>query len=229
MFKAVIYHEESPLLLLGLTDGNLHRLKNSQPIQVDMQAMGMEKLGRVGIIWGPTVADIEGELRQAGLIGPKTKIINDLQLDEESAIMAEHDKILIATVGLPRSGKTTWAQSQAWPIVCPDAVRLAIHGQRFVGQAEPFVWATVKAMVSALFLAGHKIVILDATNNNRKRRAEWMRGEWATFFKMIDTPADVCIERAKVEGDDQIIPVIERMAESFERLEDDESRWPYSD
>lgn len=229
MIKAVLQHPDSPLLLLGVTDNNLRMLKNGHPIQVDMKAVGMDKVGRVGIVWGQTMADIEGALRQAGLISDKTKIISDPRLDAEMAITSEHDKILIATVGLPRSGKTIWAQSQAWPIVCPDAIRLAIHGQRFIGQAEPFVWATARAMVSALFLAGHKIVILDATNITEKRRAEWVQpGLWSTFFKVIDTPAAICIERARAALDEALVPVIERMSEAYEPLSADAPRWPDS-
>ncbi len=55
------------------------------------------------------------------------------------------EKLLIATVGLPRSGKTTWAlnyaQSSLAPIVNPEAVRLAIHGQRYAAVAERYVWS----------------------------------------------------------------------------------------
>jgi len=39
-------------------------------------------------------------------------------------------KILILTVGLPRSGKSTWAAKKGFPIVSPDAIRLAMHGMR---------------------------------------------------------------------------------------------------
>jgi predicted kinase len=137
------------------------------------------------------------------------------------------DKVLICLVGLPRSGKSTWAANHgdSVPIVNPDSVRMAIHGQRFIAEAEPFVWATVKAMVKALFLAGHRYVILDSTNTTRKRRDEWQSRDWQTFFKVIDTPKEVCLERATTEGDSEIIPVIERMAEQFELPSDDEERW----
>jgi len=133
--------------------------------------------------------------------------------------------ILIALVGLPRSGKSTWARVQTWPIVNPDAIRLAIHGERFNAQAEPFVWLVAKTMIRALFLAGHEVVILDATNTIRKRRDDLRSVEWETYFKVIDTPKEVCLDRAALENDNEIIPVIERMAAQFESLGEDEREW----
>ena len=77
-------------------------------------------------------------------------------------------------VGLPRSGKTTRALELGYPIVCPDAIRLAIHGQAFIPEAEPVVWAHAKIMARALFLAGHNDVTIDATNTTFKRREFWI-------------------------------------------------------
>lgn len=51
---------------------------------------------------------------------------------------------LVLMVGLPRSGKSTIARSGRVPIVSPDAIRLALHGQPFIASAEPTVWATAK-------------------------------------------------------------------------------------
>jgi len=126
-------------------------------------------------------------------------------------------KNLILTVGLPRSGKSTWAKQQGYPIVNPDSIRLALHGQRFEKLAEPFVWAIAKTMVRSLFLAGHDTVIVDATNTTQGRRDEWESDEWQVTCRIIATSEEECIRRA---GDDQeIIPVIERMAERFEPVE----------
>jgi predicted kinase len=136
-----------------------------------------------------------------------------------------NSKQLIAMVGLPRSGKSTEARKLGFPIVSPDAIRLAIHGQRFSALAEPFVWATAKAMVRALFLAGHNTVILDATNNTRARRDEWRSKDWDIAFKVIPTDAATCIERATAECDLSIIPVIARMADEHEPLGEDEKQW----
>jgi len=123
---------------------------------------------------------------------------------------------LFATVGLPRSGKSTWARSQSCPIVNPDAIRIALHGQRFAAPAEPFVWAIAKVMVKALFEAGHASVILDATNTTEARRKEWISKSWQTHWRVFDTPKDICIERAKLSGMPDLIPVIEKMAAEFE-------------
>lgn len=123
---------------------------------------------------------------------------------------------LIGTVGLPYSGKSTWASAQEVPIVCPDQIRLALHGQRFVASAEPLVWAIAHVMVDALFRAGHEVVILDATNVSEKRRNEWYSDRWVTLWKVIDTDDTVCLGRAIQAGDEEIVPVIERMAFEWE-------------
>jgi predicted kinase len=137
-------------------------------------------------------------------------------------------RTLILTVGLPRSGKTTWARAQSVPIVNPDSIRLALHGQRFVTEAEPFVWAIAKTMVRALFLAGHDTVILDATNTTKKRRAEWMTtGEWWLKYQPIVTSEGECLARATAAGDVEIIPIIQKMAATFEPLTEDETNPNY--
>ncbi len=127
-------------------------------------------------------------------------------------------KTLILTVGLPRSGKTTWARGTGHPIVSPDSVRLALHGQRFAAQAEPFVWAIARLMAEALFLAGHGTVVVDATNVSVKRRDQWR--EWFPnadlVLHVIPTGPDVCLTRAAQAGDDAIMPVINRMAREWD-------------
>ena len=132
--------------------------------------------------------------------------------------MDKRQDILCMTVGLPRSGKTTWAKEQGLPIVNPDSIRLALHGHRYLQLAEPFVWAIARVMVQALFLAGHTEVILDATNTTQARRDEW-KGPWSRAYQIIDTTEEECIQRAQEENDEYIIPVIQRMAASFESVE----------
>jgi len=133
--------------------------------------------------------------------------------------MSDHP--LLAMVGLPRSGKSTICRDTYLPrgyaIVNPDNFRLAIHGQRYIAQAEPFVWACVTAAVDALLLSGNKVVV-DATNLLSDRRAQWARR--GAHFVVVDTPKEECIRRAQAEDDGYIVPVIERMAAHSDPIED---------
>ena len=136
------------------------------------------------------------------------------------------NKTLVLMCGLPRSGKTTRARELSHldgsPIVCPDAIRLALHGQRYIESAEPYVWSIARTMVEALFRAGHDAVLVDATHGSRKRRDFWKSPQWRRVFVTLDTPKAVCLERAAKEGDTEIRAVIERMAATWEPVGPDE-------
>lgn len=134
-------------------------------------------------------------------------------------------KNLILMVGLPYSGKTTKALEFGHPIVSPDAIRVAIHGERFLYAAELLVWPMAVLMVRAMFEAGHRNVVVDATNGTKKRRKFWYdAGDWGVTFIHMNTPAEVCINRADEAEDQDIIPIIERMAEEAEPVTTEEYR-----
>lgn len=115
-------------------------------------------------------------------------------------------------IGLPRSGKSTIAVILGFPIVCPDAIRLTIHGTPFRKEAEGLVWSIAKIMVEALFNAGHTDVIVDATNLTVKQREQWLSDKWEIKYHVIEIDKNICIERAKATGQDYLIDVIEKMA-----------------
>lgn len=121
-------------------------------------------------------------------------------------------------VGLPRSGKSTQAKKLGHPIVEPDAIREALHGSPWRAETEPMVWAIAGVMVRSLFGAGHTDVVLDATNHTVERRKLWESEEWAVQYHVVDTPAEVCIDRAYETNQDYLVPVIERMARDWEPL-----------
>jgi predicted kinase len=123
---------------------------------------------------------------------------------------------LILMVGLPRSGKSTWAMASGFPVVNPDSIRLAIHGQKFYAPAEPLVWSVAHVMVESLRIAGHATVVLDATNVTAKRRGEWTSIYPDHELHVVNTPPSTCVARAEAEGYREIIPVIHRMAKDWD-------------
>ncbi len=132
---------------------------------------------------------------------------------------------LILLVGLPYSGKTTKALGMGYPIVSPDAVRLAMHGERFLREAEYLVWPLCVLVVKSLFAAGHRNVVVDATNNTKKRRDYWRKaGDWGLAFVVIEKEPDICIIRARAHGDEEIVPHIKRMADAHEPVTTEEYR-----
>ena len=128
---------------------------------------------------------------------------------------------LYITMGLPRSGKSTWARSTGYPIVNRDAIRLALHGQTFLNAAEDMVSAIEEYMVRSLLLAGHTSVVVDATHLNPKHVNRWMEfnvqgiREPHVIPKQFPTGPAECISRAKADGRPDLVPVIESMFERY--------------
>jgi len=134
--------------------------------------------------------------------------------------------ILILTIGLPRSGKSMWCTSminkKGFVVVNPDSIRLALHGERFNPSREQEVWKIVDVMIRSLFLAVHEYVILDATNVSRKRRRKYTSPEWDTKYKVCYTGRQECIERAKADNKEDLVPVIIQMSKNYQLLDEEE-------
>jgi hypothetical protein len=73
-------------------------------------------------------------------------------------------------------------------------------------------------MVEALFEAGHSDVTLDATNHTNQRRSEWTSTKWNIQHHTVDTPVEVCINRAIDTNQKYLIPVIRRMESQIDHL-----------
>lgn len=130
--------------------------------------------------------------------------------------------VLILTVGLPRSGKSTWAMQQGVPVVNPDAIRKSLGVYPFNPDTEDMVWTVARYMVKSLFAAGHKVVVLDATNVTKRRRDEWRSKLWTRVFKVFEASEATCTQRALDDPTQrQLVDngVIRRMAKDYEPVE----------
>jgi len=139
-------------------------------------------------------------------------------------IMSNEYPKLIAMVGLPRSGKSTWVHGwyipHGYSAVSPDMIRRVIHGRSYLESMENHVWSIVYAMADALLAMGNHVVI-DSTNCTRHSRDTWTRR--GALFHYVATPSDVCITRGQGQANAiDIVPTIERMIRRFEPLDADE-------
>ncbi len=129
--------------------------------------------------------------------------------------------------GLPKSGKSTYArglQQAGWVRICPDEIRLVLHGRGHHPPAEPVVWANAQLAVRALLLGGHRVVV-DATNVIKKWREPWIgiardAGVRLEAF-VLETPAKICHERNRASDDPVPEEVIDRMAERWEPVDEE--------
>jgi predicted kinase len=133
------------------------------------------------------------------------------------------NKTLLALHGLPRSGKSTICETLrkrlGAPVVRRDAIRLALHGQRYLSEAEPMVKAMSLYMIRSLFEAGHEVIVCDETNYSLAARNSLRDPGWFTIFYPVDTPPEVCIERAIATGQPDLIPIIKNMHLRHEPLQ----------
>lgn len=129
---------------------------------------------------------------------------------------------LIITVGLPRSGKSTWSKEfykkTGAPIVEGDAIRLALHGVPYLPETEDLVHAFGLYMIKALFHAGHTTVIMDDVHIFKKDRDYLNKGAWQIYYKVFNTSKEECLSRAINSGKPYLIDVIKEMDSLFEPL-----------
>lgn len=135
---------------------------------------------------------------------------------------------LILTVGLPRIGKSTWAKSTGYPVVNPDSIRLALHGQPFVREAEGIVWEITRIMVRSLFLYDNPVVVLDSCNFTESLRRLWVNPAWETRYKVFPFLPDLCIERALGSEHAHLIEPIASMVARYQPLTQTEKAFPWT-
>ena len=134
----------------------------------------------------------------------------------------EKPKITIMC-GLPRSGKSTWVKEhkvKGEVVISADDLRLLVYGQRFFDKGEPLVWAVRGHMMEYLMRQGINIIV-DETNTTKERRASIIKlaktyGYYITGYVISHVSPNICRERAANDGQYDLLPIIDRMADQFE-------------
>ncbi len=125
-------------------------------------------------------------------------------------------KKLIVLVGLPGSGKSTWAERQGVGVLSSDAVRALLTGDAGNQSVNNLVFPALRNLLAVRMKEGAEATILDATSLTPRERKVWVRaveslgGEAEAVF--FDTPLAVC--KARNAARSRVVPedVMDRFA-----------------
>lgn len=101
---------------------------------------------------------------------------------------------LTATLGIPGSGKSTWARQHAAStgamLLTADAIR---------GGASPVQTFNAMLIQAEEALSSGASVVIDACNTNAGQRRRWLKLAWRLRAQpqlhIVDTPAAICLAR----------------------------------
>ena len=139
---------------------------------------------------------------------------------------------LTFTIGLQRSGKSTWATN--WmrsnprqedgiifprAVVCADNIRLAVSGQRYNKDAEPTVFMIKDYMIEAL-LARSNDVLCDGTHTTITSIRRQFEIDINAKYKVFDTPKAECMRRAIKTGHLDLAHALDRTEGQLKELLD---------
>jgi len=108
---------------------------------------------------------------------------------------------LVMMVGVTKSGNSTYAAEffPNAPKVSLNALRLSLFSRLGCSRSEQkTVMIVAKAMVHALFIAGHDTVVLDAMNTKKTHREDWKNPNvWLRSFYVM--PCDEALSLRRLE------------------------------
>jgi predicted kinase len=127
-------------------------------------------------------------------------------------------KRLILTIGLPGSGKSTWARAQeGFVIVERDQIREELTGDAQDHTREPAVTRLADQRVRDALMAGTSVIVAD-TNLRGRYRNGWQHiavecGAEYEEVSFLDVSVETCIERDALRARPVGEEVIRKMAQ----------------
>ena len=82
---------------------------------------------------------------------------------------------MILLIGIPGSGKSTWAKAQGCTVLSSDETRFVLSGDETNQNIHGKVFGAMRHLLRTRLGIGSSPTILDATNLRRRDRKNWLR------------------------------------------------------
>lgn len=127
---------------------------------------------------------------------------------------------MIVLVGVPGSGKSTWAKAQNCQVLSSDEFRVMLSGDESNQDVHHQVFAAMRHVLRARLEIGPMTTIIDATNLRWRDRRPWLQAarKFGARVEAIyfDAPLAVALERNRVRA--RLVPeeAIRKMHEAMQ-------------
>ena len=137
-------------------------------------------------------------------------------------VHAPHEKkrhpkgVVVLTIGLPGSGKTSWFRRRAITPLSSDLLRMMLFDDISEQRYQDLVFSTLRYLLRARMIARMPWNYVDATNLSPRERRGWIKMAQEFGYEVqavfFDVPVEVCADRNKRRG--RMVPdeVMQRMA-----------------